>query len=100
MLRLALNAITSFSYVPLQLATYLGFVTAGLAIVAIPVVIIMRAVGSQAFFGQASTLIAVLFLGGVQLISLGIVGEYIGRIYDEVKGRPLYIVSQAPEDKE
>jgi dolichol-phosphate mannosyltransferase len=100
MLRLALNAITSFSYVPLQLATYLGFITAGLAIVAIPVVIIMRAVGSQAFFGQASTLIAVLFLGGVQLISLGIVGEYIGRIYDEVKGRPLYIVSQAPEDKE
>jgi len=100
MLRLALNAITSFSYVPLQLATYLGFITAGLAIIAIPVVIIMRAVGSQAFFGQASTLIAVLFLGGVQLISLGIVGEYIGRIYDEVKGRPLYIVSQAPEEKE
>lgn len=100
MLRLALNAITSFSYVPLQLATYMGFITAGLAIIAIPVVITMRAIGSQAFFGQASTLIAVLFLGGVQLISLGIVGEYIGRIYDEVKGRPLYIVSQAPEDKE
>lgn len=100
MLRLALNAITSFSYVPLQLATYLGFITAGMAIIAIPVVITMRAIGSQAFFGQASTLIAVLFLGGVQLISLGIVGEYIGRIYDEVKGRPLYIVSQAPEDKE
>ncbi len=97
MLRLALNAITSFSYVPLQLATFLGFFAAGLSVVAIPVVIIMRLVGSQAFFGQATTLIAVLFLGGVQLISLGILGEYIGRIYDEVKGRPLYIVREGPE---
>jgi dolichol-phosphate mannosyltransferase len=100
MLLLALNAITSFSYVPLQIATFFGFISAGVAILAIPVVIIMRANGSQAFFGQASTLIAVLFLGGVQLVSLGIVGEYIGRVYDEVKGRPLYIVSQAPDDKE
>lgn len=92
MLRLALNAITGFSYFPLQIATYLGFVSAGLSILAIPVVAILRLVGNQAFFGQASTLIAVLFLGGVQLISLGILGEYIGRIYDEAKGRPLYIV--------
>jgi len=98
MLKLALTAITGFSYFPLQLATYLGFITAGLAIIAIPVVAIFRALQSQAFFGQASTLIAVLFLGGVQLISLGILGEYIGRIYDEVKGRPLYIVSQEPEE--
>ncbi len=98
MLRLALNAITSFSYFPLQLATYFGFLSAGLAILAIPVVIAMRLIGSQAFFGQASTLIAVLFLGGVQLISLGVLGEYIGRIYDEVKGRPLYVVREGPED--
>lgn len=98
MLKLALTAITGFSYFPLQLATYLGFITAGLAIIAIPVVAIMRALQSQAFFGQASTLIAVLFLGGVQLISLGILGEYLGRIYDEVKGRPLYIVSEEPEN--
>lgn len=100
MLRLALNAITSFSYFPLQLATYVGFVSAGISIIAIPVVVIMRMTGSQAFFGQATTLIAVLFLGGVQLISLGILGEYVGRIYDEAKGRPLYIVSEAPNQVE
>jgi len=98
MLRLALNAITSFSYFPLQVATYFGFAAAGLAILAIPIVIYMRMTGSQAFFGQATTLISVLFLGGVQLISLGILGEYIGRLYDEAKGRPLYIVREAPEE--
>jgi len=99
MFRLAINAITGFSYFPLQVATYFGFISAGIAIVAIPVVIYLRASGSQAFFGQASTLIAVLFLGGVQLISLGILGEYIGRLYDEAKSRPLYIVREAPEDQ-
>ena len=98
MFRLALNAITGFSYFPLQVATYIGFVAAGLAILAIPIVIYMRITGSQAFFGQATTLISVLFLGGVQLISLGILGEYIGRLYDEAKGRPLYIVREAPEE--
>ena len=97
MLRLALNAITGFSYFPLQIATYLGFFCAGLSALAIPVVIGFRLAGNQAFFGQATTLIAVLFLGGVQLISLGILGEYLGRIYDEAKGRPLYIVREAPE---
>ncbi|GAB4504953.1 MAG: glycosyltransferase family 2 protein [Anaerolineales bacterium] len=98
MLKLALNAITSFSYFPLQVATFFGFFSAGVAILAIPVVIYLRASGSQAFFGQATTLIATLFLGGVQLISLGILGEYIGRLYDEAKGRPLYIVREAPRD--
>lgn len=97
MLRLALNAVTSFSYFPLQVATYIGFVAAGIAILSIPVVIVMRMTGSQAFLGQATTLISVLFLGGVQLISLGILGEYIGRLYDEAKGRPLYIVREAPD---
>lgn len=99
MFRLALNAITGFSYFPLQVATLFGFVSAGFAILAIPVVIYLRASGSQAFFGQATTLIAVLFLGGVQLISLGILGEYIGRLYDEAKGRPLYIVREMLEDE-
>lgn len=98
MLKLALNAITGFSYFPLQLASYFGFISAGISIIAIPVVVALRLTGSFAFSGQATTLIAVLFLGGVQLISLGILGEYIGRLYDEAKGRPLYITRQAPED--
>ena len=99
MLKFASDAITGFSYFPLQLATYIGFIAAGLALIAIPVVIAMRLAGNNAFFGQASTLIAVLFLGGVQLISLGILGEYIGRLYDQVKGRPLYIVREAPQEE-
>jgi glycosyltransferase involved in cell wall biosynthesis len=99
MLKLALTAITSFSFMPLQIAMWVGFIAAGLSIFAIPVVIILRLIGSQFFIGQATTLIAVLFLGGVQLISAGILGEYIGRIYDEVKGRPLYITSQTPDSK-
>lgn len=96
MLRFALDAITSFSYLPLQLASYLGFAVAGLSGVLILAVIILRLLGSTSppFYGQASTLVAVLFLGGVQLISIGIIGEYLGRIYDEVKARPLYIVRE------
>lgn len=101
MLKLALNAITGFSYFPLQLATYMGFIAAGISILAIPVVVVLRIIGQGAILGgQATTLIAVLFLGGVQLISLGILGEYLGRVYDEVKGRPLYIVSEGPTEVE
>ena len=99
MFRLAVNAVTGFSYFPLQVATFIGFFSAGIAIITMPVVIYLRASGSQAFFGKATTLLAVLFLGGVQLISLGILGEYIGRLYDEAKGRPLYIVREAPKDR-
>ena len=98
MFKLAINAITGFSYFPLQLATYVGFSAATLAILLIPVVILMRAFTEQEFLGQASTLVAVLFLGGAQLISLGILGEYLGRVYDEVKNRPLYIVSIGPDE--
>jgi polyisoprenyl-phosphate glycosyltransferase len=98
MFKLALNAITGFSYFPLQLATYLGFGAAGLSIIMIPVVIILRSLTDTQLVGQASTLVAVLFLGGVQLISLGILGEYLGRVYDEVRGRPLYITSQTPDE--
>src|SRR6185503_16515688 len=97
MIRFATDAITGFSYVPLQLATTLGFWVSAMALVAIPVVAFLRWVYNEDFFfGQATTLIAVLFLGGVQLISLGILGEYLGRIYDEVKQRPLYLTVEAP----
>ena len=98
MLRLAINAITGFSYFPLQLATYFGFLSAALAIVAIPIVVYLRLSGKAELSGQATTLIAVLFLGGVQLISLGILGEYIGRLYDEAKNRPLYILREEPAE--
>lgn len=100
MVKLALTAITSFSFMPLQIAMWAGFIAAGISILAIPVVIILRLIGSQFFLGQATTLIAVLFLGGVQLICMGILGEYIGRIYDEAKGRPLYITSSTPDSED
>lgn len=91
MLRFAFDAITSFSYVPLQLATLAGFACAGLAFALIPLVLIAK-VYDQFALGVPSTLVVVLLLGGIQLISTGIIGEYVARIYDEVKGRPLYVV--------
>jgi dolichol-phosphate mannosyltransferase len=92
MIRFSLDAISSFSHRPLQLATLLGFLISTLAFVAIPVVVGLRLAGSY-LPGFSSITIAVLLLGGIQLIALGIIGEYVGRIYDEVKGRPLYLVS-------
>lgn len=100
MMKFALDAITSFSYFPLQVATYLGFLFAAVSIIGVITVIAMRLSGSQEFLGQATTLVTVLIFGSVQLICLGILGEYIGRLYDEVKGRPLYIVSEGPDDFE
>ena len=95
MMRFATDAITSFSYFPLQLATYLGFFIAFLSALAILLVILLRLFGpANPLLGQATTLVAVLFLGSIQLICLGIIGEYLGRIYDEVKGRPLYLIGQ------
>jgi glycosyltransferase involved in cell wall biosynthesis len=91
MLRFSLDAISSFSHRPLQLATLLGFVISTLAFIAIPVVIVLRLVGSY-LPGFGSITIVILLLGGIQLIAIGIIGEYVGRIYDEVKGRPLYLV--------
>jgi dolichol-phosphate mannosyltransferase len=91
MLRFSLDAISSFSHRPLQLATFLGFLISSLAFVAIPVVIALRLLGSY-LRGFSTLTIAVLALGGIQLIAIGIIGEYVGRIYDEVKGRPLYLV--------
>jgi polyisoprenyl-phosphate glycosyltransferase len=91
MLRFSVDAITSFSHVPLQLATSLGFFLAGVSLLGIAVAAILR-IFTHAIIGQATTLILVLLIGGIQLIFLGVIGEYLGRIYDEVRARPLYIV--------
>jgi polyisoprenyl-phosphate glycosyltransferase len=95
MMRLAVDGITNFSYLPLQMATYFGFVVAGLSLVGILAAVLVRVFLGHELTGQATTLVSVLFLGGVQLIFLGVLGEYLGRIYDEVKRRPLYIVDEA-----
>ncbi len=91
MLRFSLDAISSFSHRPLQLATLLGFLISTLAFIAIPVVAVLRILGSY-LPGFSALTILVLLLGGIELIAIGIIGEYVGRIYDEVKGRPLYLV--------
>jgi dolichol-phosphate mannosyltransferase len=93
MLRFAWDGVTGFSYLPLQLATYLGFIIATLSTLGILIVVYLRAfTDAEPLKGQATTLVVVLFLGSIQLISLGIIGEYLGRIYNEVRGRPLYIL--------
>jgi glycosyltransferase involved in cell wall biosynthesis len=91
MLRFSFDAISSFSYFPLQLATVLGFIISAFAFLAIPLTVVARLRGIFVP-GISSTLVVVLLLGGIQLITLGVVGEYVGRIYDEVKRRPLYVV--------
>ena len=94
LIRLALNGILSFSYVPLQLASLVGFILSLVTVVLIPVVIVLRILGSEGLAGgNATLLLAVMLLGGVQLLFLGVIGEYLGVITDEVKRRPLYVVA-------
>jgi dolichol-phosphate mannosyltransferase len=91
MVRFALDAIVSFSHRPLQVATLAGFVVAAIAFLGIPFALVLKATGGYVS-GVATVLLAVLLLGGIQLITVGIIGEYLGRVYDEVKRRPLYVV--------
>jgi polyisoprenyl-phosphate glycosyltransferase len=91
MLRFSFDAITSFSHRPLQVATLLGFAFSALAFLAIPLTVVARYTNIYER-GVPSTLVIILLLGGIQLICVGIIGEYVGRIYDEVKRRPLYVV--------
>jgi len=91
MLRFSFDALTSFSNVPLQAAMLLGFTFSVSAFLGIPVAIAMKIAGMYVS-GIATVLLAVLLLGGVQLIAIGVIGEYLGRVYDEVKRRPLYVV--------
>jgi dolichol-phosphate mannosyltransferase len=92
MLRFAIDGITSFSEIPLRFATYLGFWVSVSAFVYAIVVLFLKVFGYNEP-GYTSMMVAILFLGGVQLITIGIAGEYLGRIYDQVKERPLYLLS-------
>ena len=93
MLRFALDGLTSFSHVPLQLATWLGFAVSFFAFLYIVVVVLLKVLGINER-GWTTLMGWILLLGGVQLLMIGVLGEYLGRIYDEVKGRPLYLVAE------
>jgi hypothetical protein len=93
MVRFALDAISSFSSLPLQAATMLGFLFSMAAFLGLPLVVVARIAGIYTT-GVPTVLFVVLLLGGIQLITVGIIGEYVGRIYDEVKRRPLYVVRE------
>lgn len=94
MVRFSLDAIASFSHAPLQVATMVGFLCAAVAFLLIPVAVVFRIFG-QFVPGVTTTIVAILMLGGIQLMAVGLIGEYVGRIYEEVKRRPLYVVQSA-----
>ena len=94
MLRLAVDSLLSFSLVPLRLATWAGFLAAGIAMSGILYALVVRFFTDVWVSGWTALLIAILFLGGVQLVLIGVLGEYLGRIYAEVKRRPLYLVKE------
>jgi glycosyltransferase involved in cell wall biosynthesis len=94
MVYFALDGIVSFSAVPLKIATIIGFSSSALALVLICYALYFRFFTNQTVPGWTAVFTAVLFMGGAQLISLGIIGEYVGRIYGEIKRRPLYLVQE------
>jgi dolichol-phosphate mannosyltransferase len=91
MIKFAVDGIASFSTVPLRLASWLGYLTSALAFLYLASVFVQRALG-YTVQGWATIMVAMLFLGGIQLICVGIMGEYIGRIFNEVKPRPMYVI--------
>jgi dolichol-phosphate mannosyltransferase len=93
MIKFALDGLTSFSSVPLKLATWLGYAASVLAFVYLISVFVQKLLG-HTVQGWATIMVALLFLGGVQLISLGIIGEYLGRLFNESKPRPMYVVEE------
>jgi glycosyltransferase involved in cell wall biosynthesis len=94
MLRFAVDGILSFSIKPLRLSTLLGFASAGLALLLMIYAVVLRLFTHDWVAGWTALIVTVLFLGGAQLISLGIIGEYVGRLYGEAKRRPLYLVRE------
>ena len=99
MTRFALDGITSFSFFPLRLATWTGFGVSIFAFLYIVVVLVLKATGVS-WSGYTSLMASILFLGGVQLLMIGIMGEYLARIFDEVKRRPLYLVGDRTDGDE
>ncbi len=95
MIRFAFDAITSFSYFPLQIMIYVSLILGILALLTIPVITIMRLISPEFFGGQATTIVLLLLLSSFQLFFLFMMGQYVSRIYDEVRGRPLYVVAKA-----
>ncbi|KKU10933.1 MAG: Glycosyl transferase, family 2 [Candidatus Woesebacteria bacterium GW2011_GWB1_45_5] len=91
---LAVDGLISFSHLPLRIASFLGIFFAVLSLIFIIGVFVARFVFGKGIVGWASTMTTILFIGSIQLITLGVIGEYLARIYDEVKGRPEYIVSR------
>jgi glycosyltransferase involved in cell wall biosynthesis len=90
----ALDGITSFSTAPLRAATYLGLMTAGLAFVYAAWIVVKALIWGDPVAGWPSLMTVILLLGGVQLMALGVIGEYLGRLYEESKQRPLYLVDR------
>ena len=97
LVNLAIDGITSFTTAPLRVSTYVGFIVSVVAFVYILYLLIRPLFGVPTGGGYSSTMAAILFLGGVQLLSLGIIGEYVGRIFNETKNRPLYFVEEYHE---
>jgi dolichol-phosphate mannosyltransferase len=95
MFRFAFDGITSFTNIPLKLATWLGFLVAGIAVFMFFYTIYIRLFSNDFVKGWPSLMVAVLFIGGVQLICIGILGEYLGRILDNVRHRPLYLIKES-----
>ena len=97
LVNLAIDGITSFTTAPLRVSTYVGFIVSVVAFIYILYLLIRPLFGVPTGGGYSSTMAAILFLGGVQLLRLGIIGEYIGRIFNETKNRPLYFVEEYHE---
>jgi polyisoprenyl-phosphate glycosyltransferase len=94
MLRFAMDGVLSFSLVPLRLAMWMGFATAGFAVLGLGYALFMRLLTNIRVPGWTLLFIACLSIGGIQLVFMGVLGEYVGRVYGEVKRRPLYVVRE------
>ena len=100
MLKLSLDGITSFSTVPLKIVSFLGVLISGGGLLYALYVIIQKLLGQPYVQGWSSIIVVILIIGGIQLIAFGVLGEYIGRIFEESKNRPLYLIDEVYEKDE